>query len=474
MRWVRALSPRPGATTRVPRRALKVLAAAVDHQRSAGTAGHDRGDRRPRGAGARRGRRRPPGRGGAAGRKRMGGAAWARGARFARRRAARMSPAPTARSVALDAIGRVIDDGAYSNRLLPSLLARSGLETRDRAFAMELAFGTLRRRLPARRRDRSGIEPADRTDHDDGAATPCAWARINSSTRGCRHTRPSPRPSTLCRRGSEASSTRYCDGSRPRHPPRRRAPTPRRSPVRTGLTPWAVDELVALVGSEAEDAAAALATKATLSHTGPRRRAGSGRVRDGIPGRGPRSRRRNRRSRLHRASRRGAASPPGVRRRAMDRPGSGLRLRRSGAGSATRRPRVRRLRGSRRQGVTRRRAGRARGPGARGGSLREPRRSDRRRGGPAAAPARGSSCTTPRRRPCSGRSTECSWTRRAAAWARPGAARSSCGACRKRRLSGLAAPPARDRRLGRRCGPPGGTAGVRGVHVHAGRDGRGL
>ena len=56
-----------------------------------------------------------------------------------------MSPAPTARSVALDAIGRVIDDGAYSNRLLPSLLARSGLETRDRAFAMELAFGTLRR-----------------------------------------------------------------------------------------------------------------------------------------------------------------------------------------------------------------------------------------------------------------------------------------------------------------------------------------
>ena len=35
--------------------------------------------------------------------------------------------------------------------------------------------------------------------------------------------------------------------------------------VRTGLTPWAVGELEALVGSEAEDAAAALATKATLS-----------------------------------------------------------------------------------------------------------------------------------------------------------------------------------------------------------------
>ena len=55
--------------------------------------------------------------------------------------------APTARSVALELIGRVIDDGAYSNRLLPSLLARSGLDRRDRAFATELAFGTLRRLL---------------------------------------------------------------------------------------------------------------------------------------------------------------------------------------------------------------------------------------------------------------------------------------------------------------------------------------
>ena len=55
--------------------------------------------------------------------------------------------ARTARSVALEVIGRVIDDGAYSNRLLPALLARSGLDMRDRAFATELAFGTLRRRL---------------------------------------------------------------------------------------------------------------------------------------------------------------------------------------------------------------------------------------------------------------------------------------------------------------------------------------
>ena len=123
----------------------------------------------------------------------------------------------------------------------------------------------------------------------------------------------------------------------------------------------------------------------------------------------------------------------------MDRPGSGLRLRRTGAGSPTGRPRVRRLCGSRRQGLARGRAGRARGPRARRGSLREPRRADRRRGGTAPAPSVARSCTTRRRRRCSGRSIGCSWTRRAAAWARPGVARSSSGACRSSALSALAA-----------------------------------
>ena len=44
----------------------------------------------------------------------------------------------SARTLALDAIGRVIDEGAYSNRLLPVALSRSGLDRRDRAFATEL------------------------------------------------------------------------------------------------------------------------------------------------------------------------------------------------------------------------------------------------------------------------------------------------------------------------------------------------
>ncbi len=57
-------------------------------------------------------------------------------------RASRMSP--SARQVALEVIRRVADEGAYSNRLLPAALGRSGLDERDRALATELAYGTLR------------------------------------------------------------------------------------------------------------------------------------------------------------------------------------------------------------------------------------------------------------------------------------------------------------------------------------------
>ena len=57
-------------------------------------------------------------------------------------------PKPTARSVALEAIRRVIDERAYSNLVVPGLLGRSGLDERDRAFAAELAYGEVRRRLP--------------------------------------------------------------------------------------------------------------------------------------------------------------------------------------------------------------------------------------------------------------------------------------------------------------------------------------
>ncbi|MCB0972200.1 MAG: hypothetical protein KDA97_11900 [Acidimicrobiales bacterium] len=55
-----------------------------------------------------------------------------------------MSTRPDARRVAVEALVRVARDGAYANLVLPKLLERSGLPTRDRAFATELTYGTLR------------------------------------------------------------------------------------------------------------------------------------------------------------------------------------------------------------------------------------------------------------------------------------------------------------------------------------------
>jgi len=51
----------------------------------------------------------------------------------------------TARGVALRALVR-IDEGAYANLALPSLLARSGLAPNDRNFATELTYGATRMR----------------------------------------------------------------------------------------------------------------------------------------------------------------------------------------------------------------------------------------------------------------------------------------------------------------------------------------
>lgn len=53
---------------------------------------------------------------------------------------------PDARRVAVDALVRIDEGGAYANLVLPKLLARSGLSERDRGFATELVYGTTRHR----------------------------------------------------------------------------------------------------------------------------------------------------------------------------------------------------------------------------------------------------------------------------------------------------------------------------------------
>lgn len=55
-------------------------------------------------------------------------------------------PVPDARRVAVEALVRIDQDGAYANLVLPKLLERSKLSERDRAFATQLVYGTVRAR----------------------------------------------------------------------------------------------------------------------------------------------------------------------------------------------------------------------------------------------------------------------------------------------------------------------------------------
>src|SRR5439155_8297383 len=50
------------------------------------------------------------------------------------------------RRLAIDALVRIDADGAYANIVLPAMLQRSRLDSRDRAFATELVYGTTRMR----------------------------------------------------------------------------------------------------------------------------------------------------------------------------------------------------------------------------------------------------------------------------------------------------------------------------------------
>ncbi len=52
---------------------------------------------------------------------------------------------PTARQVAVEALAQV-DEGGYANLILGELLDTSGMEQRDKSFATELFYGTVRRR----------------------------------------------------------------------------------------------------------------------------------------------------------------------------------------------------------------------------------------------------------------------------------------------------------------------------------------
>jgi 16S rRNA (cytosine967-C5)-methyltransferase len=172
---------------------------------------------------------------------------------------------PTARSVAAEAVGRVIDDGAYSNRLVPALLARSGLDTRDRAFAMELTFGTLRRR----RRLDAAIEgaanrPIERITPPEArhALRLGAYQLLDMDVPP--HAAVSETVDLVAgrARGFVNAVLRRLAAAPPEIPDGSGAPA---IAARTGLSPWMVEELASVLDEGTEEAAAALASKAPLT-----------------------------------------------------------------------------------------------------------------------------------------------------------------------------------------------------------------
>lgn len=170
----------------------------------------------------------------------------------------------TARSVALDVVRRVADEGAYSNLAMSRTLARAGLGERDAALATELARGTLRRLVSI---DHALAPLLDRPL--ERAPRP-ARALLRLGAYQVLFTRIPPH--------AAVSETVALAG--PRHRGfvnavlRRLSVEGWRAPegdsdqdvsARTGLAPWAVGELRRLLGGEAEVAARALAEPARVT-----------------------------------------------------------------------------------------------------------------------------------------------------------------------------------------------------------------
>lgn len=183
-----------------------------------------------------------------------------RGSRSAAPRTDLTSP----RAVAVETVRRVTDEDAYSNRLLPVLLERSGLDARDRALAVELGMGTLRRlpavdhslsrllrrplpEAPQRARAvlRVGAYQLLFTRIPDHAAVSQTVALAEPGERGFVN-------AVLRRLVREGVRWPEDAGDQA-------------VAVRTGVAPWIVSELRRLVGDDVEEAAVGLAQPAPLT-----------------------------------------------------------------------------------------------------------------------------------------------------------------------------------------------------------------
>jgi 16S rRNA (cytosine967-C5)-methyltransferase len=167
------------------------------------------------------------------------------------------------RSVALTAVRRVAEEGAYSNLVIPSLLSVSGLDRRDRALASELAYGTIRRTIPL--------------DHAIGSAASRPVDRITPGALATLRIGAYQLLFTEIAAHAAVSETVALAGPRERGfvnavlrrlsatpPPMPSGDDDRSISTRTGLTPWAVEELRRVLGDEVEECASALAAPGGL------------------------------------------------------------------------------------------------------------------------------------------------------------------------------------------------------------------
>jgi 16S rRNA (cytosine967-C5)-methyltransferase len=168
------------------------------------------------------------------------------------------------RVLALEVIRRVTDEAAFSNVVLPALLARSTMKPADRELATELAYGTLRRVLPidhalapyvikplreapprARAALRLGAYQLLYMRIPDHAAVTETVGLVSRSERGF--------VNAVLRRLA-AEGVRWPAGL-----------SAEAVSTRVGLAAWAIRELRREVGDNMEEAAAALATQAPLT-----------------------------------------------------------------------------------------------------------------------------------------------------------------------------------------------------------------
>ena len=163
---------------------------------------------------------------------------------------------PSAREVALEVIRRVTDEGAYSNRVLPKALARSGLDERDRALATELAYGTIRHA--------PGLDDAigARAARPVERMTPGARAALRLGAYQVLHTRIPAHAAVgetvgivVPRERGFVNAILRRLAKEPPAPPAGR--DDRAISLRTGMAAWAVAELRTLLPPEDVEAAAA-------------------------------------------------------------------------------------------------------------------------------------------------------------------------------------------------------------------------